>query len=94
MLARQVNFSFPYNRFRVVAKDKLDESYFIVYSKYGEFINNEFCWCRANQVLKLGCEIEGYLCPSEDFTNLPTLIVGECYSIIPSIAHADVLQHL
>jgi hypothetical protein len=94
MLARQVNFSLLYKRFRVVAKDSLDKSYFIVYSNYDELMNDEFCWCRANQVLKLGCEIEGYLCPSEDFTNLPTLIVGECYSIIPSIAHMEVLQNL
>ncbi|NJL62524.1 MAG: hypothetical protein HC903_12705 [Methylacidiphilales bacterium] len=94
MLARQINFSLLYKRFRVVAKDSLDKSYFIVYSKHDEVKKDEFCWCRANQLLKLGSEIEGYLCPSEESsTNLPTLIVGECYSIIPSMTHTPVLHN-
>jgi hypothetical protein len=93
MLARQVNYSLLYKRFRVVARDSSDKSYFIVYSKHDEFRKDEFCWCRANQLLKLGSEIEGYLCPSENSTNLPTLIVGECQSIVPSISYTAVLQN-
>jgi hypothetical protein len=93
MLARQVNFSLLYKKFRVVAKDSSDKSYFIVYAKHNELGKDEFCWCRANQILKLGSEIEGYLCPSEKSTNLPTLIVGECQSIIPSISSMAVLQN-
>jgi len=93
MLARQVHFSLLYKRFRVVAKDSLDKSYFIVYSKDNKSGKDEFSWCRANQLLKLGSEIEGYLCPSADSADLPTLIVGECHSIIPSIIQTPVLHN-
>ncbi|MBW4602239.1 MAG: hypothetical protein KME29_22370 [Calothrix sp. FI2-JRJ7] len=44
----------------------------------------EYCWCRANQALEIGTEVDGYLCPNDSLDSLPTLIVGECKSIIPS----------
>jgi hypothetical protein len=93
MLARQGNYSLVYKRFRVIAKDDLDRSYFIMYSKRNINEADEYYWCRANQALKLGSEVEGYLCASEQYDKLPTLIVGECNSIIPSINRIAVLQN-
>lgn len=85
MLAKRMNFSLVYKRCRVLARNNADKSYFIEYLKDIETKSVEYCWCRANQALKMGSVIDGYLCPTESFDCLPTLIVGECNSIIPSI---------
>ncbi len=92
MLMRQTSFSLLYKRFRVVAKDNRDKSYFIVRST-PETEENQFYWCRANQVLHIGTEVDGYLCPSEYFDKLPTLIIGECNSIIPTFVHAALINN-
>ena len=90
---RQTSFSLLYKRFRIVAKDNRDKSYFVVCSNRQETENNRFYWCRANQVLHVGTEVDGYLCPSEYFDKLPTLIIGECNSIIPSFASAALINN-
>jgi hypothetical protein len=92
MLMRQSSFSLLYKRFRVIAKDNRDKSYFIVTCKQGTE-ENQFYWCRANQVLHIGTEVDGHLCPSEYFDKLPTLIIGECNSIIPTFAHAALINN-
>jgi hypothetical protein len=92
MLMRQTSFSLLYKRFRVVAKDNRDKSYFIVSCPQG-IEENQFYWCRANHVLHIGTEVDGYLCPSEYFDKLPTLIIGECNSIIPSFAHEALINN-
>lgn len=84
MLARQINFSIQYKRCKVIVRNNTDKSYFVAYFENNQTKTVEYCWCRANQVLRLGSEIDGYLCPTEHH-DLPTLIVGECKSIIPSI---------
>jgi hypothetical protein len=73
-----------YDRFRVVATDNTDQSYFLHRSKGKETDADEFYWCRANQPLNLRDVVEGYLYPSDKFAKLPTLIIGDCYAIIPT----------
>jgi hypothetical protein len=91
MLARQTNFSLLYRRCKVLVTNKTDKSYFVAYLKDIQTKTFEYCWCRANQALKLGSEVDGYLCPTEYHDSLPTLIVGECKSIIPSINRIAVM---
>lgn len=83
MLA-QIKFSLPYKRCKVLVKYNTDKSYYVQYLKDLETMSVEYCWCRANQALEIGTEVDGYLCPNNSLDSLPTLIVGECKSIIPS----------
>jgi hypothetical protein len=93
MLARQINYALPYKRCKVVGKNSNDRSYFIEYVKDVYSKSVEYCWCRANQALKLGSEVNGYFCATDNFDNLPTLIVGECNSIIPSIKRIAMMSN-
>lgn len=92
MLMRRTSFSLLYKRFRVVAKDNRDKSYFIVRCTLGTE-EDQFYWCRSNQVLHIGTEVDGYLCSSEYFDKLPTLIIGECNSIIPTFRDAALINN-
>ncbi|AFZ02814.1 hypothetical protein [Calothrix sp. PCC 6303] len=78
------DLSLIYKRFRIIAQDKIDRTYFVLFAKYNENDSEEFIWCRSNKKLSLGQELEGYLCTSESLQHPPTLIVGECNSIIPT----------
>jgi hypothetical protein len=71
-------------RVRVIAQDKIDRTYFVLFAKHHEDDLEEFIWCRSNQKLFLGQDVEGYLCTSKSLEQPPTLIVGECNSIIPT----------
>jgi hypothetical protein len=76
------DLSLIYKRVRIIAKDRIDRTYFVLFAKHEENDLEEFLWCRSNQKLSLGQEVEGYLCTSKSLQHPPTLIVGECNSII------------
>lgn len=78
------DLSLIYKQVRIIAKDRIDRTYFVLFAKHYENDSEEFLWCRSNQKLFLGQEVEGYLYPSESLNHPPTLIVGECHSIIPT----------
>ena len=83
MLIKYQDAHLLYETFRVVAKDSTDKSYFVIHSQHKQ--TDKYYWCRANISLKLGEVVKGYLCPSDNFNNkMPTLIIGECYAIIPA----------
>lgn len=84
-MSKVENSRLLYDRFRVVATDNTDKSYFFQRLKCKQADADEFYWCRANQPLKLRDIVEGYLYPSENFAKLPTLIIGDCYAIIPTV---------
>jgi hypothetical protein len=85
MLARQINSSLMYTRYKIVGIDHNDKTYFVEYIEDYDTRKLEYFWCRANQALKIGSQVEGYLCPTEYSDGLATLIVGECNSIVPTI---------
>lgn len=78
------DLSLIYKQVRIIAQDSIDRTYFVLFAKHNENDLDEFIWCRSNQKLSLGQEIEGYLCTSKSLQHPPTLIVGECISIIPT----------
>jgi hypothetical protein len=78
------DLSLIYKQVRIIAKDRIDRTYFVLFAQDSENNSEEFLWCRSNQKLFLGQEVEGYLCTSESLNHPPTLIVGECDSIIPT----------
>jgi hypothetical protein len=78
------DLSLIYKQVRIIAKDRIDRTYFVLFAKNYENDLEDFIWCRSNQKLFLGQEVEGYLCTSENLNHPPTLIVGECDSIVPT----------
>jgi hypothetical protein len=78
------DLSLIYKRVKIIAQDRIDRTYFVLFTKHNENDSEEFIWCRSNRKLALGQEIEGYLCTSKSLQHPPTLIVGECRSIIPT----------
>jgi len=64
--------------FHVVAKDILDGTYYVGYSKDFKTDIEDFCWCKANQPLNVGRVVHGYLSKSSSSNSkkLPMLVVN------------------
>ncbi|BAZ13687.1 hypothetical protein NIES4071_55270 [Calothrix sp. NIES-4071] len=85
MLARQINSLLEYKKYKVISFDSNDTTYFLEYEQYADSQKIGYCWCRADQVLNLRSQVEGYLCPSNNKHELPTLVVSQSNSTVPTV---------
>jgi hypothetical protein len=61
-------------RFRVLATDNEDKSYFVARMIPDKNTENDFFWCNANQPLVVGELIEAYVGSSSDSQKMLTLV--------------------
>jgi hypothetical protein len=75
MIAEQANSSLTYKKYKVIALNRDDATYFVEYVKDAGSQGVEYCWCQANRTLNIRSTVEGYLCPAKHRYELPTLTV-------------------
>jgi hypothetical protein len=64
-----------YERFRILARDSEDQSYYVAHITNSATKSNYFCWCNANQKLKVGNLVDGCLFESSHIEGIPLLVI-------------------
>jgi hypothetical protein len=64
-----------YQRFRILGKNIYEEIYFVGRIEPFAIEPNDFYWCKANQILKVGDVVKGSLNSPEDTEDIAMLIV-------------------
>jgi hypothetical protein len=68
--------SLQYECFHVVARNLKDNTYYVGYSRESTSEIEDFCWCKANQILHVGRVVHGYLSKSSNSKKLPMLVIN------------------
>ena len=64
-----------YKRFRILGRDSEDQSYYVAHITNSATKSDYFCWCNANQQLKVGNLVYGCLFESSHIEGIPLLVI-------------------